>query len=406
MALIVQKFGGTSLGNIERIQNVASIIKETQEKGHTVIPVVSAMAGVTNTLVKQACQFSQAVGTPAYDAIISTGEQISAGMLCLALQKLGIQAQPLTGGQSGIYTNNNYSRARIKRIDTACIFNLLNHGVVPVITGFQGITESGVITTLGRGGSDTTAVGVAAAVNAAECQIYTDIDGIYTADPRIVPDAQFIFKISYDQALELTTQGARVLHARSVEYAIAHGVKIRVLSSFGGERSTILEKGYVMEKNGATGVTQKNSVLQLRAKLKNKGLSTLVNLLASNDVVMDMVTLGDGKEFSCVVDNIDEVSLKDLLSQNKDLFLDASAEVSSHFGRVSLVGVGMRSDPNYFSHFIQYLEKNGVKYGDIELTEHRVSILVPQPRVEEVVSLLHQKFFSVDSQEVAQPQEV
>lgn len=401
MALIVQKFGGTSLGNLERIQNVASIIKETQNNGHTVISVVSAMAGVTNALVKQASQFSQAVGTPAYDAIVSTGEQVSAGMLCLALQKLGIQAQPLTGGQSGIYTNNNYSRARIKRMDTAHIFHLLKQGIMPVVTGFQGITESGIITTLGRGGSDTTAVGVAAAVDAEECQIYTDIDGIYTADPRIVPDAKFIFKLSYEQALELTTQGARVLHSRSVEYAMAHGVKIRVLSSFGGERSTLLEMGYVMEKNGATGVTQKNSVLQLRVILKSRGLSTFANLLASNDVVMDMVTLNDGVYFSCVVDNIDELFLKDFLDQHKDLFEDASAEVLSHFGRVSLVGVGMRSDPNYFSRFVKCLEKNGIVYGDMELTEHRVSVLVPQPRVEEVVSMLHQEFFPLNSQEVA-----
>jgi aspartate kinase len=234
MSIIVQKYGGTSIGSIERMRHVADLINAERKAGHQVIVVASAMAGVTNQLVKSAMQFNNAAGTSAYDFVISTGENVSCGMLALALAEKGINAVPLAGWQVPIQTNNLHGRARIANIETAGIQTLLDNNVIPIITGFQGLGSDQTITTLGRGGSDTSAVAIAAALKAECCDIYTDIDGIYTADPRVVSDAHFIETIPSTTAFLMATLGTKIIHPRAVEYAMKFNVPLRIREIYNG----------------------------------------------------------------------------------------------------------------------------------------------------------------------------
>lgn len=240
MSIIVQKYGGTSVGSVGRMRHVADLVVAERNAGHQVVVVASAMAGATNHLVSSAQQFNNAVGTPAYDFVISTGENVSCGMLALALAEKGVNAIPMAGWQVPIKTNELHSKARIIDIETTYLHQLLHSGIVPVITGFQGMGSDQRLTTLGRGGSDTSAVAIAAALKAERCDIYTDIDGIYTADPRVVADARFISDISYDVAFQMATLGTKIIHPRAVDCGMQSRVPLRILSSFGSDKFTLV----------------------------------------------------------------------------------------------------------------------------------------------------------------------
>jgi len=256
MALIVQKYGGTSVGNIERIRNVAARVAKTQADGHQVVVVVSAMAGETDRLAKLARQVSSQPDEREVDLLLSSGERVTSALLALALQKLGLQARAFTGRQVGIITDSTHTKARIERITADRIREALREGVIPVVAGFQGIDEKSDVTTLGRGGSDLTAVALAAALNADSCDIYTDVDGVYTTDPSIVPGARRLERISYEEMLEMASLGAKVLQARSVEFAAKYNVPVRVLSSFTDSPGTLVTKeDREMEQAVVSGVT-------------------------------------------------------------------------------------------------------------------------------------------------------
>lgn len=240
MSIVIQKFGGTSVGSVERMRHVCDLILKEKALGHDVVVVVSAMAGETNRLVGLASQFKHGLNSKAYDLVISTGENVSCGMLALALSELGVPAEPFAGWQVPIITNMNAGRASIQRIDCVKLTAALSKGVVPIVTGFQGVTDAGEITTLGRGGSDTSAAAIANALNALRCDIYTDIDGVYTADPRLVPTARRVDNLPFSIALPMTRLGAKVIHPRAVECAMRANLNMRVLSSFGSQQFTQL----------------------------------------------------------------------------------------------------------------------------------------------------------------------
>ena len=256
MALIIQKYGGSSVGNLERIKNVAARVSKTKANGHQVVVVVSAMAGETDRLAKLAHQVSSDPDEREVDLLLSSGERVTSALLALALQELGLPAQAFTGRQVGIITNSTHTKARIERIAADRIRKALQEGIIPVVAGFQGIDEKSDVTTLGRGGSDLTAVALAAALNADSCDIYTDVDGVYTTDPNIVPGARRLERISYEEMLEMASLGAKVLQTRSVEFAAKHNVPVRVLSSFTDSPGTLVTKeDRDMEQAVVSGVT-------------------------------------------------------------------------------------------------------------------------------------------------------
>jgi len=400
MALIVQKYGGTSVGTTERIRNVAAKVKNAHDNGDQVVVVVSAMSGETNRLISLAGDISEKPSAREMDVLVSTGEQVTIALLSIALQELGVDARSYTGGQVHILTDNAHSKARIQDIEYKKVCADLQAGRVVVVAGFQGIDELGNITTLGRGGSDTTAVAMAAALKADECQIFTDVDGVYTTDPRVEPRARRLEKITFEEMLEMASLGSKVLQIRAVEFAGKYSVPLRVLSSFEeGEGTLITFEDEGMEEAKISGIAfnRDESQLTVRGVPDQPGIAyKILGPIADANVEIDMIvqnTSQDGTtDFTFTVHRNDYQKALDVLNQvSADL---GGREVKGNDGivKLSLVGVGMRSHAGIASKMFKALSDEGINICMISTSEIKISVVVDEKYLELGVRALHEAF--------------
>ena len=402
MGLIVQKFGGTSVADADRIRNVARIITETYRRGHNVLAVLSAQGDTTDDLIAKAAQINPHASKREMDMLLSTGEQISCSLCAMAIEAMGYPVVSLTGWQAGFRTNSVYSDARIKRIDTERVLAELDKKAIVIVTGFQGINKYDDITTLGRGGSDTSAVALAAVLHADLCQIYTDVDGVFTADPRSVEGAAQLDEITYDEMLELATLGAQVLHNRSVEMAKRYGVKLEVLSSFSGKPGTkVKEVATTMEKMHVSGVAKDKNV----ARLAVVGLADqpgiafkIFSLLAKENVNVDIILQSIGrhntKDISFTVGKQDMERTKKLLEDHVELLGFDHIDVSDQIAKISIVGAGMVHNPGVAAKMFEALYNAGININMISTSEIKVSVLVDLADADRAVQVIHDRFFS------------
>ena len=406
MALIVQKYGGTSMGSPDRIRDVARRVKRWQAKGNQVVVVVSAMSGETNRLIGLAKDVSPQPHPRELDVMISTGEQVTIALLAMALQDIGVVAKSYTGAQVKVLTDSTFTKARILSIDEQNIRRDLDNDTVVIVAGFQGVDELGNITTLGRGGSDTTGVALAAALKADECQIYTDVDGVYTTDPRIVPEARKLDRITFEEMLEMASLGSKVLQIRSVEFAGKYKVKLRVLSSFeeeGKETSGTLitvEDDITMEQPIISGIAFNRD----EAKLTVLGVpdrpgiaSQILGPIAEANVDVDMIIQNVGHDgltdFSFTVNRGEYArTLKILEEQIKPHIGARAIEGDNKICKVSAVGVGMRSHPGVASKMFRALAEEGINIQMISTSEIKISVVVDERYLELAVRVLHQTF--------------
>ena len=401
MALIVQKFGGSSVADADKIRNVARIITDTYQKGNRVVAVLSAQGDTTDDLIEKAAEINPAASKRELDMLLSTGEQISCALCAMAIESMGFPVVSLTGWQAGFRTNSGYGNARIKRVQGERIRAELDKRRIVIVTGFQGLNKYDDITTLGRGGSDTSAVAIAAALNADLCQIYTDVDGVYTADPRLVPSAHKLDEITYDEMLELATLGAQVLHNRSVEMAKRYGVKLEVLSSFSGRPGTkVKEVVKTMEKSHISGVAKDKNV----ARLALVGLEDtpgiafkIFSLLAKNnvnvDIILQSIGRSDTKDISFTVAKGDMEHARQLLEENRDSIQFDHIDVSDNIAKVSIVGASMINNPGVAAGMFEALFNAGINIHMISTSEIKVSVLVDLTDADRAVQVIHSKFF-------------
>ncbi|MBK3775425.1 aspartate kinase [Azospirillum sp. YIM DDC1] len=403
MARIVLKFGGTSVGDIDRIKNVARKVEQEVKAGHQVAVVVSAMSGVTNQLVKYCNDIDKLHDAREYDAIVASGEQVTSGLLAIALQSLGIQARSWLGWQIPIYSDETHGKARIVSIDTAELDKRMNTGEVAVVAGFQGVTESGRITTLGRGGSDTSAVALAAALKADRCDIYTDVDGVYTTDPRIVTKARKLSKITYEEMLELASQGAKVLQTRSVEMAMNHRVRVQVLSSFEEAAGSalpgtlVVDEDEIVEKEVVSGIaySRDEAKITLIGVADRPGVAaSIFGPLTDAAVNVDMIVQNvseDGKS----TDMTFTVGKADI-ARGVKVLEDAKAELNykrivsdANVVKVSVIGVGMRSHAGVAQRMFKALADKGINIQVISTSEIKISVLIAEEYAELALRALH-----------------
>ena len=397
--IVVQKFGGTSVGSEERIAAVAKIIKKASEKDSLVV-VVSAMSGETNRLINLANSFGENPSKREFDALISTGEKVSAALLAMALHQIGIEAKSYTASQISMRTTDSYSKAKILDVDGKKIEETLDAGIVPIITGFQGITDSGDVTTLGRGGSDTTAVAIAAQMKAKRCDIYTDVDGIYTTDPRIVPEAKKLDSITMEEMLEMSGQGAKVIQIRAVEFANKYKVPVRVLSSFESGNGTLITlEDNNMENGLVSGIAfQKNQIkFTLHGVSDTPGmaygiLGPLSDANIEVDVIVQNVSVNGKTDFTFTVSKEDEVSATDVINTVKESLEFDDLLIDPNIAKVSLVGVGMRTHAGIASTAFKALSEKGVNIQMISTSEIKITIVINENNVDNAVKALHSAF--------------
>ena len=402
MSLIVQKFGGSSVADADRIRNVARIITETYRKGHSVVAVLSAQGDTTDDLIEKAKEINPSASKREMDMLLATGEQISISLCAMAIERMGYQAVSLTGWQAGMLTDSSYSSARIKRIRTERIQKELDKKKIVLVAGFQGINKYDDITTLGRGGSDTSAVALAAALHADLCQIYTDVDGVYTADPRHVTGARKLEEITFDEMLELASLGAQVLHNRSVEMAKRYNVNMEVLSSFSGKPGTkVKEVVKTMEKIHVSGVAKDKNVarLALVGLADQPGIAfKIFSLLAKKDINVDIILQSIGrdesKDISFTVARDDAETAKNILEELKESIGFKSIEVDDHVAKVSIVGAGMAHNAGVASKMFEALYSAGINIQMISTSEIKVSVLVDERDADRAVQAIHDRFFS------------
>ena len=400
MGLIVQKFGGTSVGTVEKIRNAASRTVEELQNGNNVVVVVSAMGKTTDHLVDMANEISGSPSKREMDMLLTTGEQITIALYSMALAQQGIEAVSYTGWQAGIKTEAVHSNARIMDIETDRINNDLKNGKVVIVAGFQGVTDEGEITTLGRGGSDTTAVALAAALKADKCDIYTDVTGVFTTDPRFVKSARKLHSVSYDEMLELANLGAGVLHPRAVEFAKNYGLPIEVRSSMEKERGTIIEEEIGMEQNlvvrGVAFEDQITRVSVLGVSTSLKGLSTIFTTLAQNHINVDIIvqsrTEADSANISFSIKSNDLTETLDVLERNKELLNYKAIESETGLAKVSIVGSGMVSNPGVAAKMFEVLEGHGVQVKMVSTSEIKVSTVIEEKQMVNAVESLHEAF--------------
>ncbi|NTW66055.1 MAG: aspartate kinase [Nitrospirae bacterium] len=398
--LIVQKYGGTSVGNPERIKNVAKRVVRTREQGHDVVVVVSAMSGETDKLINLASQVSDNPDPREMDMLLSTGERVTIALLALAIQSLGHKAQSFTGRQAGIVSDSVHTKARIEKISGERVRHALKEGKIAVVAGFQGITESDDVTTLGRGGSDLSAVAVAAALKADVCDIYTDVDGVYTTDPNMVPQARKLDRISYDEMLELASLGAKVLQTRSVEFAKKYNVPVRVLSSFNDNPGTLVTKeDSDMEKVVVSGVAyDKNQVKVTVQGVPDKpGVAAKIfNTISDNNIVVDMIiqNVGEGglTDMSFTVPKTDARKIAEVMKKIVAEIGAKGVAVKEDIAKVSIVGVGMRSHSGVASKMFSAMAKEGINIMMISTSEIKISIVIDAKYTELAVRVLHETF--------------
>lgn len=400
MALIVQKYGGTSVGTIERIEAVAEKVAKSYKNGDQIVVVVSAMSGETDRLLGLATQISPRPAGRELDVLLSTGEQVTIALLSMALTQRGIPAQSRTGGQVTIKTDDSFNKARIEAIDASNVQQSLNDGFVIVVAGFQGVNEIGEITTLGRGGSDTTAVAMAAALKADECQIFTDVDGVYTTDPRIVPEARRLDRVTYEEMLEMASLGAKVLQIRSVEFASKYAVTLRVLSSFeDGPGTLITSEENIMEQALISGVTlnrdeAKLTVLDVpdQPGVAGKILGAIAAANIEVDMILQNVGADGNADFTFTVHRNDYDKSTEIL---KGLVTDLGAgsyEADRKIVKLSVVGVGMRSHAGIASQMFDALAADGINIQMISTSEIKISVVIDEKYGELGVRCLHEAF--------------
>ncbi len=401
MALIVQKFGGTSVGTVERIKAAALKVKAEIDRGNHVAVVVSAMAGVTNQLVEYCQSLTQSRHSHEYDSVIASGEQVTSGLMALALQTHGLKAHSYQGWQVPIVTDDAHSIARIHRIGIDSIKPRMLGGEVPVISGFQGVTETGRITTLGRGGSDTSAVALAAALGAERCDIYTDVDGVYTTDPRLVTKARKLSRITYEEMLEMASQGAKVLQTRSVEMAMRHGVKVQVLSSFGEAIGSdlpgtlVVHEDETLEQETVSGIaySRDEAKITLVRVMDRPGVAAAIfGPLAAAQINVDMIVQNISKDGTTdvtftvpkadfdraieVIRGMDAITYESLLSD-------------SNVVKISVIGVGMRSHAGVAQRMFHALAERGINIQVISTSEIKISVLIDEEYTELALRALH-----------------
>jgi aspartate kinase len=400
MGLIVQKFGGTSVGSVEKIKNAASRTAEELQNGNNVVVVVSAMGKTTDHLVDMANEISSAPSKREMDMLLTTGEQITIALYSMALSQMGIEAVSYTGWQAGIKTEAVHSNARILDIETDRIAGDLKDGRVVIVAGFQGVTDDGQITTLGRGGSDTTAVALAAALKADKCDIYTDVTGVFTTDPRYVKSARKLLSVSYDEMLELANLGAGVLHPRAVEFAKNYGLPIEVRSSMERERGTIIEEEIGMEQNlvvrGVAFEDQITRVSVLGVSISLKGLSTIFTTLAQHHINVDIIvqsrTEANTANISFSIKSNDLAETLDVLESNKEVLNYKEIESETGLAKVSIVGSGMVSNPGVAAKMFEVLEGNGIQVKMVSTSEIKVSTVLEEQQMVHAVEALHEAF--------------
>ena len=399
--LIVQKYGGTSVGNPERIRNVAKRVVRTKEEGHDVVVVLSAMSGETDKLINLANQVSENPDPREMDMLVSTGERVTIALLAMAIQSLGYKAQSFTGRQAGIISDRVHTKARIERISGERVKQAIKEGKIAVVAGFQGITEtSDDVTTLGRGGSDLSAVAVAAALKADLCDIYTDVDGVYTTDPNMVPQARKLDKISYDEMLELASLGAKVLQTRSVEFAKKYNVPVRVLSSFNDNPGTLVTKeDSDMEKVVVSGVAyDKNQVKVTVTGVPDKpGVAAQIfNEISTNNIIVDMIiqNIGEGglTDMSFTVPKTDSRKISELMKKVVAEIGAKGVTVKEDIAKISIVGVGMRSHSGVAARMFSAMAKEGINIMMISTSEIKISIVIDAKYTELAVRVLHETF--------------
>ncbi|WP_297484325.1 aspartate kinase [Sulfurimonas sp.] len=398
--LIVQKFGGTSVGDLERIENVAKRVAKTKKEGNDVVVVVSAMSGETNKLVGYAEHFSKNPARAEMDMLLSSGERVTASLLSIALQELGVDATAMSGRKAGILTDNIHTKARIQEIDPTTMQNLLKEGKVVVVAGFQGVNEEGDITTLGRGGSDLSAVAIAGALGADLCEIYTDVKGIYTTDPRIEPKAKKLEKISYDEMLEFASLGAKVLQNRSVEMAKKLNVNLVTRSSFSDEEGTLITKEEnIMEKPLVSGIAlDRNQARVSLCGVKDRpGIaSDIFNSLADADVNVDMIIQTKSVDESTNIDFT--VPVGELLDAKAvvDVFVKKGEIKSDSYNedicKVSVVGVGMKSHAGVAAKAFSVMANENININMISTSEIKISMVIDEKYAELAVRSLHDAY--------------
>ena len=400
MSLIVQKFGGSSVRDAQRIRNVAGIIAETYLEGNDVLVVLSAQGDTTDDLIAKAEEINSHPSKREMDMLLSTGEQISVALCAMALESMGLPCVSLTAWQVGIQTTAVHGDARIKRIDSERVQAELDQHRIVLITGFQGMDRAGDVTTLGRGGSDTSAVALAAAFRAKLCQIYTDVDGVYTADPRIVPNARHLDEITYDEMLELASQGAGVLHNRSVELAKKFRVDLEVLSSLERKPGTKVKEVTKVEKTNIAGVAKDTSIarIALIGLRHNPGVAFQVfDLLSKHNINVDLIlqSIGreDSKDISFTVHEKDLEDAQEILTENQEVLCFDHIEVDGNIGKVSIVGAGLMTNCGMAARMFEALYEAGINIQMINTSEIRVSVLLDEGDVDRAVRAIHAKFF-------------
>jgi len=399
MAIIVQKYGGSSVADAAKVMNVANRVTETYKEGNSVVVVVSAQGDTTDDLIDKAHEINENPSKREMDMLLASGEQISIALLAMAIEKIGAPVISLTGWQAGFHTNANSGNARINTVDTERILSELDKKKIVIVAGFQGVDKYDDITTLGRGGSDTSAVAIAAAIHADKCEIYTDVDGVYTADPRIVKSAKKLDEITYDEMLELASLGANVLHNRSVEMAKKYNVKLEVKSSFQKLPGTIVKEAVTVEKMLIRGVARDNDV----ARISIMGLEDtpgiafrIFSLLAKAhinvDVILQSIGHNDKKDISFTVSRANLQKALNLLEEEKETIKFEKLSHREDVSKVSIVGAGMVNNPGVAAKMFEALYDAGINIHMISTSETKVSVLINIEKAERAVEAIHDKF--------------
>ena len=397
--IVVQKFGGTSVGTVDRIDSVAEIIKNAS-KSNKIVVVVSAMGGETNRLVDLAKAFGDDPDKREFDALVSTGETVSSALLTMALHSKGVKAKSFSASQISMRTTSSYSKAKILDVDAKKILDVVENDTIPIITGFQGVTEGGDVTTLGRGGSDTTAVAIAAQIAAIRCDIYTDVDGIFTTDPSVVPNAKKLDSITMEEMLELAGQGAKVVQTRAVEFANKYKVPVRVLSSFNHGSGTLISlKDESMENALVSGIAFQKD--QVKFTLHSVGdipgtafkiLGPISDAEIEVDVIVQNVSIDDKTDFTFTVSNEDSDSVEKILEDLKTEVDYKKLIINSDIAKVSLVGTGMRSQAGVASKAFRALSENNVNIQIISTSEIKITMVIEESLIDKAVNVLHEEF--------------
>ena len=401
MSLIVQKFGGTSVANTERLKNVADIITKTYEKGNDVVVVVSAQGDTTDEFIEKARQVNPNPSKREMDMLLTAGEQISASLLAMTIEEMGYPVISLLGWQAGFFTSANNGSARIERVDPARIKRELDQKRIVIVTGFQGVNRYQDMTTLGRGGSDTSAVAIAASMHADLCQIYTDVEGVFTADPRKIKDARKLDVISYDEMLELATLGAQVLNNRSVEMAKKYGVELEVLSSLTRKPGTIVREANKMEEMLISGIAKDNEVARVsiigvpdRPGLAFKIFTKLAAKEITVDIILQSIGRNNTKDISFTIPESQLDETMEILRTYVETIGAADAVYDGNVSKVSVVGAGMETHPGVAAQMFEALFDANINIQMISTSEIKISVLISRDDADQAVTAIHKKFFS------------